>query len=47
MLRLIRDFVSVRDLCFLYGSASLGFGGRALLYRKPVFSLRAILQIQT
>jgi len=45
MLRLIRDFVQVRDLCFLYGSASLGWKVRAFLYRKPVHSPRALLQI--
>ena len=37
-----------RDLSFLYGSAppaSQGFGRRAVLYRKPVHSLRVLLQI--
>ena len=40
-----RDFVSGWDERFLDGSAPLGIGRRAVLYRKPVHSLRALMQI--
>ncbi|MBQ5355159.1 MAG: hypothetical protein IIU08_04750, partial [Clostridia bacterium] len=37
---------AVRDFRFLYGSASLGWKGRASPYRKPVLHPRAHAQIQ-
>ena len=36
------DFVLCGIIGLLYGSASLEWKGRALLYRKPVFSPRAL-----
>ncbi|MBQ5356138.1 MAG: hypothetical protein IIU08_09735, partial [Clostridia bacterium] len=41
----VRDDVRRGIIGFLYWSASLGFKGRADLYRKPFHSLRALLQI--
>ena len=41
----VRDDVHRGIIGFLFGSASLGFKGRADLYRKPFHSLRALLQI--
>ena len=43
MKNLGRDFASVGICVFGDGSASLKFGGRADLYRKPVHYLRGLL----